>query len=135
MKILLDTHVILWVLTDDARLSDQARKLIADPENLICYSAASVWEIAVKNQKAPEKCPYNESDILFYCQQASFEMLDMKLPHILALRTLQIKEGRTLSNYDPFDRMLIAQAKTEDYMLLSHDVNFQNYSEKCIVYI
>ena len=46
MKILLDTHVILWVLTDDARLSDQARKLIADPENLICYSAASVWEIA-----------------------------------------------------------------------------------------
>ena len=52
--------------------------------------------------------------------------------HILAIRNLRIRDGRTLSNLDPFDRLLIAQAKAEECVLLSHDRNFENYLEKCV---
>ena len=54
MRILLDTHVIIWALTEDPRLSGAARDLIASPDNIILFSVASLWEIAIKNQKNPE---------------------------------------------------------------------------------
>ena len=132
MRILLDTHVIIWALTNDPRLSDRARKLIASSENRICFSAVSIWEIAIKNQKSPEKCPYNEKEILSLCMAAGYEPMDIQPAHVLAIRELQLREGRVLSNLDPFDRLLIAQAKVEGCTLLSHDRNFENYREKCI---
>ncbi len=135
MKILLDTHVIIWVLTDDPRLSDQARNLILSPNNIVLYSTASLWEIALKNQKNPEKCPYNEMEIMAYCSEAGYLPLDIQPHHVQAVRSLKVKEGRYLSNTDPFDRILIAQAKTEDCRILSHDACFENYDEKCICMI
>lgn len=135
MKILLDTHVIIWTLTDDPRLSPEARDMILNPDNMICVSSASMWEIAIKNQKAPEKCPYQEIEIAEICLESGFEIIDIELSHILAIRDLQVRAGRKLSNMDPFDRILIAQAKTENCRLLSHDTNFENYAEKCIVRI
>ena len=66
MKLLLDTHMILWALTNDPQLSCKAREMISDPENVICCSTVSLWEIAIKNQKSPEKCPYHEKKILEY---------------------------------------------------------------------
>ena len=55
MEILLDTHVIIWVLTDDRRLTSKAREMILAPDNMIYFSTASLWEIAVKNQEAPDR--------------------------------------------------------------------------------
>ena len=135
MKILLDTHVIIWALTNDARLSEKAKALITAPENIICISTASLWEIAIKNQKAPEKCPYHEQEILHYCIQAGFEPLSILPGHILGIRTLKEKDGHYLSNYDPFDRLIIAQAKVENARVLSHDSNFNHYDEDCIIAI
>lgn len=107
MKIMLDTHVIIWALTDDPRLSSEAREMILNPDNMICFSSASIWEIAIKNQKAPEKCPYIYDEIADICQKAGFEIIDIKLPHILAVKDLQVEAGRKLSNMDPFDRILM----------------------------
>ena len=135
MKILLDTHVIIWALTDDPKLSEKARKLITEKDNIIYYSLASVWEIAVKNRKAPEKCPYNEKDISELCVKSGFVELSIDLPAITGLRGLRVKEGCELSNYDPFDRMLLSQAKCNEMIFLSHDVNFANYEEPCILRI
>ena len=135
MKILLDTHVVIWSLTDDPRLSQKAREMICSPDNMIFYSVASLWEIAIKNQKAPERCPYHESDVKQYCEQAGYLPLPIQAQHVQAIRTLKIKEDRFLSNADPFDRMIIAQAKAEECLVLSHDRNFENYDEKCIVLI
>ena len=132
MKLLLDTHMILWALTNDPQLSCKAREMISDPENVICCSTVSLWEIAIKNQKSPEKYPYNEKKILEYCLAAGYEVIHILPSHILTIRNLRIRDGRTLSNLDPFDRLLIAQAKTEECVLLSHDRNFENYLEKCI---
>ena len=133
MKILLDTHMVIWALTNDPQLSYKAREMISNPENVICYSTVSLWEIAIKNQKNPEKCPYHEKMILEYCTAAGYELIHIVPSHILAVRNLRIREGRTLSNLDPFDRLLIAQAKAEECVLLSHDRNFENYLEKCVL--
>ena len=58
--------------------------------------------------------------------------MDIKAKHVLEIQGLRIKPGTVLTNYDPFDRMLIAQAKSEKYVLLSHDRNFEYYEEDCI---
>ena len=133
MELLLDTHIIIWALTDDEHLSQKEKNMISDQDNIIYFSTVSLWEIAVKNYKAPEKCPYNESVIEQLCRTSGYHCIDIKTTHIKALRGLRIKEGRTLSNQDPFDRMLIAQAKTQGIYILSHDSNFQNYDEPCII--
>lgn len=132
MKLLLDTHVIIWALTDDPRLSENARSLIAAPENMVFYSTASLWEIAVKNQKSPEKCPYHEQEIMEFCEQAGYLSLNILPRHVLALRGLTVQEDHYLSNTDPFDRILLAQAKTEDCLFITHDGNFENYAENRI---
>lgn len=132
MKILLDTHVIIWTLTDDPRLSAEARRLISSSENIVCISTVSLWEIAMKNMKAPQKCPYHEMEILEYCVQSGIESIFIEPKHVLALRTLQVAEGHYLSNQDPFDRMLVAQAKADDMILLTHDANLSHYHEDCI---
>ena len=54
MNILLDTHAVLWSLTSDPRLTPQAREMILSPDNVVCFSVVSLWEIAIKNQKSPE---------------------------------------------------------------------------------
>ena len=132
MNILLDTHVIIWALTNDHQLTDEAKALIMDPENTVMISTVSLWEIAVKNQKAPRLCPYHEKEILDYCVQAGYFVMDIKAKHVLEIRGLRIKPGTVLTNYDLFDRMLIAQAKSEKYILLSHDRNVEYYGEDCI---
>jgi len=132
MNILLDTHVIIWALTNDPQLTDEAKALIMDPENTVMVSTVSLWEIAVKNQKAPHLCPYHEEEILDYCGRAGYLVVDIKAKHVLEIRGLRTKPGAVPANYDPFDRMLIAQAKSEKYVLLSHDRNFGYYAEDCI---
>lgn len=135
MKILLDTHVILWALTDDPKLSPEARKMITEKDNLIYYSLASIWEIAIKNRKSPQKCPYHEREIAELCEQSGYLPLEITLNDILGIRHLKVKEGQKLSNYDLFDRILLSQAKSGELRFLSHDTNFQNYDESCLVQI
>ena len=135
MKILLDTHIIIWALTDDPRLSMKAREMISSSDNLIFFSAASLWEIAIKNTKAPQKCPYNETDILEYCVAADMEPLSILPRHVLAIRNLQIAPGQYLSNQDPFDRLLVAQAKSDKLLLLTHDWILSLYQESCILMV
>ena len=132
MKILLDTHVIIWALTQDERLSELAESIIASPENIVCFSVASLWEIAVKNQKKPDKCPYREDEVNKYCLLSGYEPINILPNHIMAVRNLQVSEGKELSNMDPFDRLLLAQAKAENCVLFTHDANFRNYDEKNI---
>ena len=132
MNILLDTHVIIWALTNDPQLTDKAKALIMNPENTVVISTVSLWEIAVKNQKAPRLCPYHEKEILDYCMKAGYLVMDIKAKHVLEIRGLRTKPGTVLTNQDPFDRMLIAQAKSEKHILLSHDRNFEYYGEDCI---
>ena len=132
MRILLDTHTMLWAIADDIRLTQKARKLILDESNTIYYSAASIWEICIKHGKSPEKLPFTGDAVCKFCDAAGFLHLPVKAEHAIGSSSLRIKEGAT-TNSDPFDRILIAQAKTEDMLFLTHDTIMQYYDEPCIV--
>lgn len=132
MNIILDTHLLIWALNDDDRLSDEAVNIILDPENTIYYSCASIWEVSIKHAAHPDNVEFTGDDLAKYCRSAGFLPLDIKERHVLALDTLKRKENSPRHN-DPFDRIMIAQAKSEKMVFLTHDSLLPYYNEKCVI--
>lgn len=132
MNLLLDTHIAIWALNDDAALSAKARELILDPDNTIYYSAVSVWEVLLKHARRPEDIPFNEKDFSAACKEAGFIPLGLTDKHMLAVSTLTRPDACKAHN-DPFDRLLLAQAKVENFSFLTHDEQIPDYQEKCII--
>ncbi len=132
MNLLLDTHILIWALNEDPRLSEKARELILDPDNAIYYSAVSVWEVAIKHALHPENVTFSGKELSQYCQEAGFLPVEMRDRHVFALETITRAAGAP-PHHDPFDRMLIAQAKAENMSFLTHDSLLPYYNEKCIV--
>lgn len=129
MKLLLDTHVALWAIADDDRLSAKARRLIDDEENDIVVSAATVWEISIKHALArggPNDMPISGEEALGYFKDAGFELLNISPAHAAAVEALPPLHA------DPFDRILIAQALTTPLRLLTHDQRIVGYSDLVI---
>lgn len=115
MRLLLDTHVALWAIRDDEKLSAKAHRLISDPENVILVSAASVWEISIKHLLKPADMPLSGADAIGYFRKAGYELIPVSAAHAASVGTLP-KVHR-----DPFDRMLVAQSRAEAAHLLTHD--------------
>ena len=134
MNLLLDTHVAMWALNDDPHLSSRARNLILDPDNTIFYSVVSVWEVMLKHEKHPKMIPFSENDFDAACKEAGFIPLHLSEKHILSVRSLSRSDNAREHN-DPFDRLLISQAKTENYFFITHDELIPGYKERCIVYV
>lgn len=132
MKVLLDTHIILWALTDDEKLSQKARNIILSKENEIYYSTASIWEITIKHMLHPEHMKLSGKQISNYCQEAGYQMLPIKDEHAHTLETLQ-REERAPKHNDPFDRIMLAQAKEERMLFITHDSLIPYYGEECVV--
>jgi len=123
MEILLDTHMLLWWLADDSRLSKKARALMADPTNMITVSAATAWEIAVK--QALGKMTMDgalEQEV----RGQGFAMLPVTFAHAAETLTLPA------IHRDPFDRMLVAQARVENLPLLTVDPHILHYPANVI---
>lgn len=119
MRILLDTHALLWWLTGDARIEHQAQDLIADPANDILVSSASLWEIVVKVRVG--KLGADIRDVVAAINAQGFERLDIRPEHLEALVRLP------MHHRDPFDHLLIAQAIAEGLTLLSEDQHVSAY--------
>ena len=132
MNLLLDTHIAIWALNDDPNLSEKARKLILDPDNNIYYSTVSVWEVMLKHSKRPNEILFDEKEFSEYCHEAGFIPLSLSDKHIFAVSTL-IREENAKPHNDPFDRILLAQAKVENLSLLTHDELIPDYKERCII--
>lgn len=124
MKLLLDTHVVLWWLDDPNQLSDDARDAIAEPANQVFVSSVVAWEIAIKRSLGKLTAP---PDIASAIVDAGLEELPVKFNHAWAVEALP-KHHR-----DPFDRMLIAQAVAENCTLVSRDTVISAYSIPLIV--
>jgi len=118
MNLLLDTHILLWWLDDSPSLPEPARNAIADIDNLIIIGAAVVWEIRIKQALGKLKIAPNFYDVI---KQQGFEMLSITSDHAYAVGNLP-KHHR-----DPFDRILIAQAKLEGLTVVTHDAVFKKY--------
>lgn len=118
MRLLLDTHMLLWWLSDDERLSSAHRDLIADASNTVFVSAMTVAEITIKSSIGKLDAPAN---LLPTLEAGGFDELAFDSQHADRLRTLP------WHHRDPFDRMLIAQAIAEGLTLLSADAQFAAY--------
>jgi PIN domain nuclease of toxin-antitoxin system len=117
MRLLLDTHALLWWLADKG-LTDQARDAIADPANLVMVSAASAWEISIKKALGKLTAP---DDIEQQVDDGGFTPLPISITHGLAAGQLPRHHD------DPFDRMLIAQAFAEGLTIVTHYKRFKDY--------
>lgn len=120
MRLLLDTHLLLWWVANSGSLSEQARALISDPENTIFVSAVSLWEIWLKESLGKLHVPPDFEDKLAL---ESFESLPLTGPQTRQVARLP------WHHRDPFDRMLIAQAQIEDLTLLTADDRVSAYGD------
>lgn len=132
MNLLLDTHILIWALNDDPRLPDKAREMILYDGNVIYYSAISIWEVSIKHANHPDNVTFTGRELSQFCQTAGFLPLEMRDKHVFALETITRAAGAP-EHHDPFDRMLIAQAKMENMVFITHDSLLPYYNEKCIV--
>lgn len=126
MKILLDTHILVWFCNGDKRLSQKARDIIADDENEIYYSILSVWEIEIKHAAHPDRISMSGERLLEHCQRLEFISVPLGVKHILALKTLTRKEN-TPPHRDPFDRLMLCQAIVDDMLFITHDDRIAEY--------
>ncbi len=113
MNLLLDTHVFLWWIGDSPELSEAARAAIADPASLVLVSATSAWEISIK--RALGRIDLRDEEFAYGMRESGFTELPVTAEHGLAAGALP------LLHRDPFDRMLVAQAKSEGLTLVTRD--------------
>ena len=123
MKLLLDTHALIWWLSNDSTLSVEARDAISDPDNIVFVSAASAWEIAIKKSLGKLQAP---DDLKVQIEAKKFTQLAINIDHALTAEKLP------LYHQDPFDRILIAQAISENLIIVTRDKKFEAYKVKTI---
>ncbi|MEO5814497.1 MAG: type II toxin-antitoxin system VapC family toxin [Gemmatimonadaceae bacterium] len=122
MKLLLDTHALLWWLAGDARnLSKPAREAIGDADNSVYVSAASAWEIATRQRTGKLDAGVLSGQMTRVIAQQTFITLDISMDHAERAGALAGAQR------DPFDRMLIAQAQAENLTLVSNESVFDGY--------
>jgi PIN domain nuclease of toxin-antitoxin system len=123
MRVLLDTHILLWAVGDPAKLPREARETILDPVNEILFSAASIWEIAIKTQVRRRDFAANPAEVAAAAIDSDFHELPVRAQHGALTARLP------MHHRDPFDRILIAQAMTEPVRLVTVDAKLGRYSE------
>jgi len=122
MNILLDTHIFLWWTLSDSRLPSELRHDLEAPGNIVFLSAASVWELCIKHGLGRIGLPANPAEwVRSYYQQYDIDPLPITYEHALAITQLPPKHK------DPFDRMLVAQARVENMRLASLDQMIRQY--------
>jgi PIN domain nuclease of toxin-antitoxin system len=122
LRALLDTHALLWWLSDDPALTRAARKVIAETKNILMVSAASAWEIAIKVRLGKLATATDlVADFSGQVEREGFQLLPISAEH-------GIRAGLLPGLHkDPFDRMLIAQAQAENTPIISNEVSFESY--------
>ncbi len=122
MNILIDTHILLWHLTDNPRLSLAQSRIIEDPTHVKFFSVASLWEMAIKSSlgKLDLRRPLEE------LIPAEISVLPIRLSHLKTLQSLPFHHK------DPFDRLLVAQAQVENLWLMTDDENISKYTLKLL---
>ncbi|OGU15961.1 MAG: twitching motility protein PilT [Geobacteraceae bacterium GWC2_53_11] len=123
MKLLLDTHILLWSAGQPEKLSEQARTLLLDPSNILYFSAASMWEIVIKRGLGRDDFKVDPLRLLKQLVINGYEEVAVSSDHALAVEILPPLHK------DPFDRILIAQARTEGMVLLTADSHISLYGD------
>jgi PIN domain nuclease of toxin-antitoxin system len=124
MKLLLDTHVLIWALSTPERIKPKVQDLLTNVDNIVLVSVASLWELQIKKSLNKISLP---NDFIPQLQENGFDLLDINYKHIVILSELP------LIHRDPFDRMLIAQTIYEDLSLITSDSEIIKYDVQIII--
>jgi len=127
VRALLDTHVLLWAITDDQKLSEEARAIFSDGDNHLFFSAAGLWEILIKVQIGRLLIPkpagkFIEKQLV----QNNIEVLPIQMHHVWGLESLP------MHHRDPFDRILLAQSLQEGLPIVSADKKLRTYAAEIL---
>ncbi len=122
MRVLLDTHLLLWAAAGSPRLSAEARGIIEDPGNAMLFSAASIWEVAIKNGLGRADFRVDPRALRAGLLAAGYVELVISGAHVVAV------DGLPALHRDPFDRLLVAQALAEGVVLVSSDPMVGRYA-------
>lgn len=126
MDLLLDTHAFIWFLNGDGQLNPSLKNIIADTSNRCLISIASIWEIAIKASLNKLELKGDFNQIAGFLNDNDIDILPITFEHIQRLLQLEYHHR------DPFDRIIIAQALTEDLALASRDTAFHEYGVKIV---
>lgn len=121
MKFLLDTHLLLWAAGDPERLTSESRDLLSDPASELLFSAASIWEVVIKNALGRSDFRVAPQQLRDGLMENGYGELAIRSEHVLAVGMLPSIHA------DPFDRILIAQAQVENATLLTTDGKVARY--------
>lgn len=123
MRVLIDTHVLLWSLENPGRIGAPARAALSDHASTIVVSVVNLWEIAIKRRRGDLTAPDDLPRIISSLGQ---EILEVRAEHAWHVRTLPLHHG------DPFDRLLVAQAQIENLPLITRDRQLERYDVRII---
>ncbi|MCA1744075.1 MAG: type II toxin-antitoxin system VapC family toxin [Desulfovibrionales bacterium] len=126
MRLLLDTHIALWAVTNHPKLPLLAKQMILDTDNQIFVSAASVWEIAIKHSINSQNMPLSGHSSRKIFSKSGYSILSISGEHAAKVETLE------WHHKDPFDRLLIAQSLCESLQLLTNDHILKRYTSSVI---
>ena len=124
MNLLLDTHAFVWFMDGDKKLSTKAKKEIEDSDNQIILSIASLWEMSIKISIGKLELEKPFVDVISYVSEKGIEILSINFEHTLEVSKLEFHHK------DPFDRLIISQAKIENMTIVSKDKLFDDYNVK-----
>lgn len=121
MKVLLDTHIVLWYLDDHPKLATQAKAIIEDQSNEVWISIVSLWEMAIKSSLGKLELADDLGIIESTLRRQGIQTLPVEVPHLIRLSALPFHHR------DPFDRLLVAQSIEEQMILLTEDQQLSAY--------
>lgn len=134
MDIMLDTHIAIWALQGSSKLPARAEELIQDPMHRLFVSDISLWEVALKHVAHPKGMPLSAETFLRKCERAGLISISVMPKDILAFEALSssVPDG---AHKNPLDRLLIAQAKANRMVLLTHDRQLGVYEEPLVIIV
>ena len=127
MRLLLDTNILIWALIDPSRLKHEAQAALEDGDNEVLFSAASIWEIAIKSALGRADFQVAPEEIVEAAVASGF--IELPVRSAAALKVARLPP----LHRDPFDRLLVAQAMTEPAALYTADAGLQKYSELVVL--
>ena len=128
MQILFDTHALIWFLTGDSRIPRKIRSRLLDPGAQLFFSSVSILEIAIKHSLKPDAMPCAPDEVRAAAEESGLSELPFASKHAVAIGALP------WLHRDPFDRMLLAQARTERMSLLTHDDAIAGYGDGVVAF-
>ena len=126
MRLLSDTHVLIWLMVGSPKLTNRCLDLLRSEGCELFFSAASLWEVALKHERKPDKIPVAAEQVERYCRECGIRQVPVRFEHALKICELEKIHA------DPFDRMLVSQALVEGMKLVSHDEDVIAYGDAVI---